>query len=146
MTILYNKLKEIYLVLDDGDRQFLSRYNLTVPRFFVLKHIGENPGITMTKLSTLMLSDKSNITRLITGLEDEGLVERRRTDNDRRKICLHLTSAGESIFNASTQAHGVFNEQRFSSLNKKMEDLVDDLDRVKNKLSNHLSSFNSHSR
>ena len=34
---IYTTLKEIYFSLDNGDRRLLEGYNLSVPRFYLLK-------------------------------------------------------------------------------------------------------------
>jgi len=71
-TALYNLLKEAFLLLDFGDRVLFSRYNLTAPRFYALVHLGEEPGLSLKRLSQKMFCDKSNATRIFKGLEAEG--------------------------------------------------------------------------
>jgi DNA-binding MarR family transcriptional regulator len=141
MTYFYNTLKEIYFCLDDGDRRFLSQYNLSVPRFFTLKYIGEQPGISPTELSVLMLSTKSNITRLIKGMESEGLVKRRPHTKDRRTICLYLTERGKSLVDEVSTRHASFNQERFSVLNDDLHALLDDLQEVKVVLEDQLGGL-----
>ncbi|MEW6718547.1 MAG: MarR family transcriptional regulator [Chloroflexota bacterium] len=134
MTIandLYSILKDIYFYLDDGDRRFLNQFELSIPRFFSLKHIHDNPGISLTQLSIFMLSHKSNITRLVQGLETEGLVVRERDETDARTYQLYLTEAGQSLFNKASAAHGLFNQERFSNLDGNFEKLLQALNSVK---------------
>lgn len=115
-TALYNVLKEIFLLLDDGDRRLLSTYNLTVPRFYALIHLGDNPGLSVSELSTLMFCDKSNVTRLVQGLEAENLVQRRPHKHDGRIKCLSLTSAGEELRHKALTLHHRHNNARFGAV------------------------------
>lgn len=112
---LYTVLKEIFLLLDDGDRRVLADFDLTVPRFYALLHLGDHPGLSISELSDLMFCDKSNITRLIKTLEADDLVYRRPHDSDGRVFCLHLTSRGEELREKVLAIHSQRNEMRFSN-------------------------------
>lgn len=112
---LYTVLKEIFLLLDDGDRRLLADFDLTVPRFYALLHLGDHPGLSISELSDLMFCDKSNITRLIKTLEADDLVYRRPHDSDGRVLCLHLTSRGEELREKVLAIHSQRNEMRFSN-------------------------------
>lgn len=111
-TTIYTHLNEIYLLLDDGDRRLLDRFGLTVPRYYVLFHLGEEPGISVSQLSRLMFCDKSNITRLIHGLQSEGFVTRRPHESDGRVLRLFLTPHGEKLRSEVVTAHHASNQRR----------------------------------
>lgn len=128
---LYTTLKEIYFSLDNGDRRLLEGYNLSVPRFYLLKHIAENPGITLTQLSTLMLTDKSNITRLIKGIEAEGLVTKLQHETDGRALSLYITETGQRILSSALAAHSNFTQERFAPIREQVNGLLADLIQVK---------------
>ncbi|NUM47338.1 MAG: MarR family transcriptional regulator [Anaerolineales bacterium] len=128
---LYTTLKEIYFSLDNGDRRLLEGYNLSVPRFYLLKHIAENPGITLTQLSTRMLTDKSNITRLIKGIEAEGLVEKQQHETDGRALSLYITPVGQRILSEALVAHSNFTHERFAPVREQVNGLLANLIQVK---------------
>lgn len=88
-------LRRIVASIDHGDRQLLSQFSLTVPRYYALKRICENPGGSLTTLSALMLIDKSSTTRLIKSIEEEGLVRGLRSISDRRNYGLYLSKSGK---------------------------------------------------
>ena len=119
---IYTLLNEIYLILDDGDRRLLSQFKLTPPRYYVLVHLGEQPGMSLSKLSNLMLCDKSNATRIIRGLEAEGLVFRLPHETDGRTIRLYLTQNGEEVRKKAILAHANYNQQRFTEVDPVEED------------------------
>ncbi len=113
---LYDLIKESFLLLDFGDRLFLERFNLSVPRYYALSHIANDPGLTPSLLSRHMFCDKSNITRLVQGLLADGLVERRPHERDGRAQRLYLTTHGATLHQHATEAHRHFVQQRLEAL------------------------------
>jgi len=63
-------------------------------RFATLTLIGQNPGISQSTLGRASGRDKSSMTPVLEDLVRRGLVERRRTDADRRAYRLTLTDNG----------------------------------------------------
>jgi DNA-binding MarR family transcriptional regulator len=135
---LYTTLKEIYFSIDNGDRLLLDGFNLSVPRYYLLKHIAENPGITLTQLSSLMLTDKSNITRLIKSVEMEGLVCKQKHLTDGRAISLYLTETGGDLVSEAVSAHESFTSERFSPIHEQVNGILNELVEIKLMLENHL--------
>lgn len=72
-------------------------------RFATLTLIGRNPGISQTELSQAAGRDKSSLTPVVEDLVGRGLVERKRTDADRRAYRLNLTSAGKKTLTQLTR-------------------------------------------
>ena len=64
-------------------------------RFATLTLIAENPGISQSTLGRANGRDKSSMTPVLDDLVRRGLVQRTRTDEDRRSYKLALTAAGE---------------------------------------------------
>lgn len=124
---LYNLLKEAFFLLDDGDRRLLSDFNLTVPRFYALFHISEDPGISSSQLSDQMLCDKSNITRITKGLEGEGYIARRPHESDGRSLRWFLTETGTAVFDSVASRHKNYNEFRFNGLNNFKQDSLEEM-------------------
>ena len=136
---IYTLLNEIYLILDDGDRRLFSQFDLTPPRYYALVHIGSQPGISLSKLSDLMLCDKSNATRIIKGLEGENLVYRLPHETDGRAIRLFLSQTGHEIRRKAIKAHSKYNRKRFDGEVPVEEDeLRTELIQLKNHLRDRL--------
>lgn len=112
---VYTILKEIFLVLDEGDQYLFGRYDLSVMRFYALYHLEYHPGISLSELSDLLLCDKSNVTRMVKTLEERGYVERQPHETDRRTSRLYLTPAGARIQAEVAVAHRAFNKIRFQA-------------------------------
>lgn len=124
---LYDLVKESFLLLDFGDRHFFEQYDLTVSRYYALRHIAAAPGLSPTQLSQCMFCDKSNITRLLQGLEHDGYVERRPHARDRRVQCLYLTPAGASLEACVTEKHRHYINERLAALDDRAIDQMTDV-------------------
>jgi len=96
--ILYQSLKAIFLHIDNHEKAFLNKYDLSVARFYTLMHIHNNPGINYIDLSDLMLCTKSNTTRIVSSLRNDELVNRKPHPGDGRVFQLSLTQKGEGLF------------------------------------------------
>jgi DNA-binding MarR family transcriptional regulator len=72
-------------------------------RFATLTIIARNPGISQTELSYANGRDKSSLTPVVEDLVRRGLVERKRTDDDRRTYRLNLTPAGRKTLTEMTR-------------------------------------------
>jgi len=72
-------------------------------RFATLTLIARNPGISQTALSHANGRDKSSLTPVVEDLVRRGLVERKRTRDDRRTYRLRLTPAGKKTLTMLTR-------------------------------------------
>lgn len=136
---IYTLLNEIYLILDDGDRRLLSQFRLSPPRYYVLVHLGDRPGMSLSELSKLLLCDKSNATRIIKGLEGEGLVYRRPHETDGRSIRLYLSQTGQKLRGEAIRAHDHYNRLRFDAATVvERDELLQELAQLKNRLRDRL--------
>lgn len=143
---LYTLLKETFILIDDGDRRLFSRFNLTPPRFYALLHIDEEPGITSSSLSDRMLCDKSNVTRIVKGLEAEGFLLRQPHETDGRSLRLFLTEEGKQILGKVQAAHQRYNRYRLNSIsNNEREILLDQLSKLNQTLHTILEENNGQS-
>ena len=71
---------------------------LTFNEFRILMHTGRNPGITQKELVEHSHTDKAQMARMLTQLQDKGWLERSASEADKRVRCLQLSPAGEQLF------------------------------------------------
>jgi DNA-binding MarR family transcriptional regulator len=95
---LYYSLKSIFLHIDNHEKLLLAQFNLSIPRFYMLMHIYDHPGINYIDLTELMLCTKSNTSRVVSAMQRDGLVERSVNPEDRRSFHLYLTERGSHLF------------------------------------------------
>jgi len=74
----------------------LGQTDIKPGRFAALMVVARNPGIGQSALGRAIARDKSTVTPLIQDLQRRGLIDRRPSRSDRRRIHLFLTPAGKS--------------------------------------------------
>ena len=79
-------------------RRVSSNNNLSLSQYFALSNIPTS-GISMTELSKIVGIDKSTLTRNINILLQSGLVEKRKSDFDKRGYTVFLSSNGDDLIN-----------------------------------------------
>jgi DNA-binding MarR family transcriptional regulator len=78
-----------------AERMKAAGSDLTSPQFAALALLHENPGIDQATLAGLIAHDRPTIGGVVERLAAKGLVERRRSEADRRAKLLRLTPSGE---------------------------------------------------
>lgn len=132
---LYESLKSIFLHIDNHEKVFLGQYGLNVPRFYVLMHVENIPGINYILLSELLLCTKSNTTRVVRGMQKDGLINREVDPNDRRSYRLTLSKAGHELFNRVYPDYKMLVDGLMSKLDKaKLEDYLKASSEIENTL------------
>lgn len=62
-----------------------------------LYFVGRHPGISVSELLAILSVTKQSLGRVLSELDERGLVETRIGDRDRRQRLLHLTDKGRSL-------------------------------------------------
>ncbi len=76
---------------------YLEPYAITVGMWFFLRVLYEEDGLTQHELSRRSRSMDATTVEQLRNMERIGLVERRRSEEDRRKIHVYLTARGKSL-------------------------------------------------
>jgi DNA-binding MarR family transcriptional regulator len=75
----------------------LAPLGLTYPQYLVLLVLWERDGLPVNRLGERLALDSGTLTPLLKRLEHQGVVERRRGDDDERVVRIHLTAAGRAL-------------------------------------------------
>jgi len=117
---VYNRFQQIHVLLDDGDRRSLRDVNLSTPQYNLLLHLhttgSDEAGLTVTDLSNLLICTRSNATRLVQRLEQQGLVRLGRDKADRRLVRVFLTAEGAAMLDQAQVAHASSVKRRLGAL------------------------------
>jgi len=108
---------------------YLDKLGITYPQYLVLMVLWETDTISVNEISKKLILNTNTITPLLKRMETLGIIHRRRSGDDERKVIVALTSKGKLMeVEASTipqkMAAGIV------SSTMKIEELVD----LKNKL------------
>lgn len=121
LLALYDRLQQIHVLLDDGDRQSLGAIDLSSPQYHLLMHLytkGGKRGLNITEIADLLICTRSNATRLVQRLEQQKLVALSRDEDDRRLVLVTLSPLGEAIFLEARTLHHTAVKRRFGALGK----------------------------
>ena len=75
----------------------IGELDLTPPQTGLLRAVAQAPGSSQQALAELLGTPATRLVALVDGLEQRGLVERRRNPADRRLHAVHLTDAGTAL-------------------------------------------------
>jgi DNA-binding MarR family transcriptional regulator len=90
-------LRRIIRATDLRSRELVTRYGLTGPQLSVLRELAPQDGISVGQLTREMLLSQATVTGILDRLARRGLIRRRRSEQDRRRVEVWLTDAGRQM-------------------------------------------------
>jgi DNA-binding MarR family transcriptional regulator len=90
-------LRRIVRHLRLADREAESAVGVSAAQLFVVQVLASAPGSSLSEVAEHTLTDQSSVSTVVAKLVDKRLVTRKAAHDDRRRIELRLTAAGESI-------------------------------------------------
>jgi DNA-binding MarR family transcriptional regulator len=111
--------------------EYVRRSGLTHAQFDIIATLGNTPGMSYKELGDKTLITKGTLTGVIERLEQKGLVERQRSDCDKRSFFVRLTREGEQTFSTvfpevisqSGKVFADYTEDDFARLEKTLSEL-----------------------
>jgi DNA-binding MarR family transcriptional regulator len=97
--------------------RFRENHDSSFSRFDVLAHLFQagKSGVSTSILAANLLASKGNITRLLDRMEQDGLVERKMSSEDRRVSIIFLSSEGQVLFEQMTTDHESWAHELFAT-------------------------------
>ncbi len=83
--------------------QIMRDIGLTPGEFSLLTLVSANPGINQTTLAQVYQLDKSTLSHSVTKLENRSLINRERSQADKRQYTLRLTETGRDVLSQVTK-------------------------------------------
>lgn len=83
-------------------RRFAERVaelDLTPPQVGLLRAVSAGPGRSQQELAQYLGTPPTRLVSLVDGLEERGVLERRRNPTDRRLHAVYLTGSGDTLLN-----------------------------------------------
>jgi MarR family transcriptional regulator, organic hydroperoxide resistance regulator len=78
-------------------KPLLAPLGLTYPQYLVLLVLWENEGLSVSQLGQRLSLDSGTLTPLLKRLESLGHIERRRANDDERRVDIFLTPQGRQL-------------------------------------------------
>jgi 3-hydroxy-9,10-secoandrosta-1,3,5(10)-triene-9,17-dione monooxygenase reductase component len=74
----------------------LGDWDLSVPEWRVLACLMDVEGLSVGELAAMALMKQPRLTKVLDRMQRDGLLQRRATADDRRRVTLHLTAKGRT--------------------------------------------------
>jgi DNA-binding MarR family transcriptional regulator len=88
----------------------LAAHEMPVAQFQILRVLWQHDGLSQTELSEHIEVERSALTGVFDDLERRGIVRRKRSASDRRRLTVHLTKFGRSLHDPLMAAARSVNE------------------------------------
>jgi len=90
-------LWQVNHALEKVSRRMETSSGVTAQQRMILLCVGRFPGITAGQLAAQLHVDAGTVSTALGRLERRGLLARRRSDRDRRRVTLGLTATGRAV-------------------------------------------------
>lgn len=90
-------LRRVTRAVDQYSRQLAQNHGLTGPQAMIMKEVQREAGLTMGELARRVSLSQATVTDVAKRLEARGLLERSRDEQDRRRVIIRLTPAGQQL-------------------------------------------------
>lgn len=117
-------------------RNKLKIYGISFEQWYILYFIDENEGCNQNKLAESTTKDSGAMTRSLNTLESKGLIERKKSYQDKREYLIYLTGKGKDLYLKTSEkmsqnaqeVKSIFSEgelEQFKSLLNKLSSNLD---------------------
>jgi DNA-binding MarR family transcriptional regulator len=128
-------LRRIMRVTELNSRKLAHQSDLTASQLLVLQQVAQSGGALPSVIARLIGLKQATVTVLVNKLEKGGLVTRRRDTEDRRRVWVELTEAGQAALRASPDLLQDRFERSFNALEDwEQTMIISALERVANLL------------
>ena len=76
---------------------YLDEMGITYPQYLVLLVLWESDGITVNDITRKLILNTNTVTPLLKRMETMGIISRKRSDDDERKVMVQLTQKGKQM-------------------------------------------------
>lgn len=81
----------------------LDRLEITYPQYLVLMVLWESDALPVNDIAKKLILNTNTITPLLKRMEQQGLINRKRSEKDERKVIVYLTKKGIKLREAASQ-------------------------------------------
>jgi DNA-binding MarR family transcriptional regulator len=130
-------VKRTYALMLDALEPAFAAHGFTYMQYVVLMQLRSGAALNLRDICQNFRHDSGALTRVIDQLAERGLVERRRCEQDRRKVNLYLTPAGLAtceqliplVVDRLNAAVGDFNRAELDELTRLLGKLISGMQR-----------------
>ena len=97
MGVIIDALRSIVRELRLASREAEQRVGVHGAQLHALRQLADNPATSLTELADRTHTDISSVSVVVSRLVEQGLVARKASDDDRRRLALGLTARGRAV-------------------------------------------------
>ncbi|MGH7707935.1 MAG: MarR family winged helix-turn-helix transcriptional regulator [Vulcanimicrobiaceae bacterium] len=113
----------------------IEKHGITLGQYFVLRELWEADGLTLGEIGTRVGTLAPSTNAVVDALEKRGLAVRKRGEQDRRNVHVHLTATGRSLRSELLRYAADVNRRALRGLPPEQVELIRELlQRVKSNL------------
>ncbi len=123
-TALMRELASAYHAYHAYDAAYLRQFDMTPAQADVVCHLGTAGVMTCGELAEMAAIPRGSLSATLERLEDRGLVLRKPSRTDRRRIHVRLTKQGSSVFGTLFSGRVSRMAERFDQLDERTQALI----------------------
>ena len=97
---------------------YFDALKLSPLEYAILVAVRDNKTVTQSELASVLKMQLPNLVKILSRMEETGVLKRRRSTRDRRAVELSLSAAGERRADEASRLGERFNAQTLSALSK----------------------------
>ena len=117
---------------------FLDKLGITYPQYLVLMILWEEDGMPVNDIAKKLILNTNTITPLLKRMENQGIIKRKRSRQDERKVIVQLTAKGREL-----QEEASLIPEKLAGRLVEGELKIDDLIRMKEMLDSMIRSLSN---
>ncbi|MET3841655.1 MarR family winged helix-turn-helix transcriptional regulator [Bradyrhizobium sp. OAE829] len=86
--------------------------------YSILMTVRDNEAVTQSELAAVLKMQLPNLVKILSAMEEAGIVRRKRSSRDKRAVELSLSAAGQRRADEASRAGAIFNEHTLAPLSK----------------------------
>ena len=90
-------IRRIIQSVDMHSRYLVRHFGLTGPQLIILQEISSHKEVSISEIAKAVSLGQPTVTGILERLENRGLITRRRSEQDKRKILISITEACERL-------------------------------------------------
>jgi MarR family transcriptional regulator, organic hydroperoxide resistance regulator len=94
---IFDNLRRVYQVINEQSKKAKRQTGITGPQLWAIKMIAESSPVQVSELARRMYLHPATVVGILNRLEEQGLVLRMRTREDRRVVDVDLTPEGKAL-------------------------------------------------
>jgi len=109
-------LRKIIQAIEMNSKQLIKRVGLTGPQLVILQEITRMGEVTAGEIAQAVSLSQATVTGILERMENRGLLVRRRSERDKRRIMVRITRNGQQVLDDAPPLMQEAFVERFSDL------------------------------